>query len=151
MCLREATTADAESIGHLVRELSEKTITKAFSPAGREALLASLTTEKIAERLESDYRYHVAESQGEIIGVVGIRDNKHLYHLFVAQSHQRQGLARKLWETAMALCLQAGNTGEFTVNSSHYAVPVYEKFGFVVQSGPIEKAGIVSIPMKLVL
>jgi predicted GNAT family N-acyltransferase len=37
----------------------------------------------------------------------------------------------------------------FTVNSSRYAVGVYEKFGFVRQSEAIDISGVISIPMKL--
>ena len=58
--------------------------------------------------------YHVAEDAGRLVGVVAVRDNKHLYHLFVAEPHQGQGLARELWSVAKAACVAAGNSGEFT-------------------------------------
>ena len=80
---------------------------------------------------------------------MGIRDNSHLYHLFVAEKYQRKGIAKKLWQLAMDACLSRGSTGEFTVNSSEYARGVYEQLGFIALSGPEEKNGVVYIPMKL--
>ena len=86
-----------------------------------------------------------------IVGIVGIKDNKHLYQLFVDEDYQRQGIARKLWQFAMQKCLDSGNSGEFTVNSLLYAKAIYEKLGFVAQSGPVERKGVVEIPMKMII
>ena len=101
--------------------------------------------------MQSGYRYHVAEKANSLAGVVAVKDNTHLYHLFVAEQYQRKGLAKKLWQVAMEECLSQGNEGEFTVNSSAYAIPVYEQFGFVTRSGPEAKGGVVYFPMKLTL
>jgi hypothetical protein len=45
--------------------------------------------------------------------------------------------------------LRAGNPGVFTVNSSVVAVPVYERFGFVMAGARVEKNGGRYVPMKL--
>jgi GNAT superfamily N-acetyltransferase len=149
MEIREATVDDAEDISVIVYALSEKHIAREFSAEGRETLLKSMTPAEIKKYIESGYRYHVAEIDGQIVGVVGVRENRHLYHLFVVEAHHRKGIARQLWKVAMEVCRLAGNRGEFTVNSSRYAKPLYERLGFVTQSGPEEKNGVVSIPMKL--
>ncbi len=47
-------------------------------------------------------------------------------------------------------CLAQGNPSEFSVNSSRYALPIYERLGFAVRSEPITKLGITSIPLKFV-
>lgn len=39
--------------------------------------------------------------------------------------------------------------GEFTVNSSLYAVPVYERYGFIPAGLRVEVHGIAFVPMKL--
>lgn len=108
-----------------------------------------MTPGVIEECIQSVYMYHVAETGHGLVGVVGVKDNNHLYHLFVAEQYQHQGIARKLWRVAMQACLDKGNPGEFTVNSSSYARGVYKKLGFVEQSGPREKGGVVFFPMKL--
>ena len=110
-----------------------------------------MTTEAINQSMQSEYRYHVAEVNGMLTGVVAVKGNTHLYHLFVSEQFHRKGIAKKLWRLAMKECLCNGNTGEFTVNSSAYALGVYKKLGFVAQPGPKEKNGVVFYPMKLIV
>jgi len=149
--IRAATPEDSESISKLICDLVEKFIARDFSSQGREFLLSSMTANAISQKMQSGYRYHVAEVNGMLLGVVAVKDNTHLYHLFVAEQYQRKGIARKLWQFAMKECLSKGNTGEFTVNSSAYALGVYKKLGFVAQAGPKETNGVVFYPMKLVI
>ena len=67
----------------------------------------------------------------------------------MSERFQGKGVARRLWEVAKAVSLDAGNPGVFTVNSSRYAVGLYETFGFVGQSEAIDRSGVIFIPMKL--
>jgi GNAT superfamily N-acetyltransferase len=149
MKIRLATAEDATAISELICSLSAKYITNHFSADGACNLLASLQPSAIQGYLESGYRYHLAETDGVLVGVVGTRNNKHLHHLFVAELYQRQGLATALWRVARQMCIMAGNPGEFTVNSSRFALPFYKKLGFV-EVGPEEnREGVVFTPMKL--
>ena len=127
-----------------------KYITNEFTLNASHTLLDSMTATAIEKYMQSGFRYHVAEMDGQLAGVVGVRNNAHLFHLFVAELYQRQGIASRLWNVAMQACLEEGNPGEFTVNSSRYALSVYEKLGFITHSGPQEKNGIIFFPMKLV-
>ncbi len=97
------------------------------------------------------YAYLVAELEGQIAGFVAMRDNKHLFHLFVAAAHQRIGIARALWEQARQVSLRAGPITEFTVNSSLNAVPVYLSFGFAPAGAIMQEHGIAFLPMRLTL
>jgi ribosomal protein S18 acetylase RimI-like enzyme len=148
--IRAATIDDAESISQLVTSLAREYIACELSPEGASRLLNSLSLESIRNYFKSGYKYYVAESGSVLAGVVATRDNRHLYHLFVAESFQRRGLARRLWQVAQAPCLAAG-TREFTVNSSRNAVAVYERFGFIRQSESQDTGGVVSVPMKLTI
>jgi ribosomal protein S18 acetylase RimI-like enzyme len=147
--IREALVSDAASISSLVRALSQRYIALEFSARGRENLLGTMTPEAIAEKIASGYRYHVAEDAGHLVATVGMRDNRHLYHLFVAESHQGRGLARRLWDVALVASRAAGYAGAYTVNSSRYARGFYERLGFMVTSDTIEKDGVVFVPMTL--
>lgn len=149
MNIRQANKQDSASIASLIKDLAEKFIVAEFSEKGRNQFFSSNDQSSIEQFFDSGFIYHVAEEAEEIIGVVGIRDNSHLYHLFVAESQQGNGLARKLWEYAMRLCLAAGNPGSFTVNSSNNAVGVYEAFGFKRKGGMAESNGVLYNPMCL--
>jgi GNAT superfamily N-acetyltransferase len=147
MLIRLADIDDAVAISHLITPLAKTHIAHEFSPEGATNLLSSMTVEAIEEYLGSGYRYHVALDGGRLVGVVGVRDNKHLYHLFVAEAYQGQGLARELWSVAKEACLEAGNPGEFTVNSSRFALGMYKTFGFTESGPPENNQGVIYFPM----
>ena len=149
MEIRAAQPGDINAISELIRGLAKKYIVDDFSALGKDTLLRSMSPEAVRTCIQSGYVYHVAETDKRVVAVIAVKENRHLFHLFVAEEYQRQGIAKKLWELAMNVCLSHGNPGEFTVNSSIYARPVYEKLGFVTQSEPQEKMGVVFIPMKL--
>jgi len=151
MDIRPATLDDSENISKLISRLSEKFIAHEFTRAGAQELLNSMTPRAIEKYIRSGYEYHVAEVDGRVAGVIAMRDNSHLYHLFVAEEFQNRGIAGRLWRVARESCLAKGNPGVFTVNASKYAQPVYEKFGFIAQSDPQEKNGVIFIPMKLAI
>lgn len=151
MNIREATKKDSHEIARLIRYQAEKFIFPEFSDKGRQQFLSSNDQRSIEGFFDDGFVYHVAEDSGVIVGVVGIRQNSHLYHLFVSETHQGHGLSRKLWTVAMNRCLSDGNTGNFTVNSSNNAVGVYEAFGFKRTAAMEESNGVLYNPMSLIL
>ena len=149
MKLRRGGEADARPIAELIASFqSELTVDPAG--VGAEEFLASVSEQAERAYLQSpQHSFIVAEEHGTIAGVIAIRDNSHLFHLFVARPFQRNGLARRLWDQARREALVHGGTGEFTVNSSVNAIVVYESFGFV-PTGPVAtERGISFLPMRL--
>lgn len=151
MRIRPATIADAAAISALILGVSPF-FTLHPDGEGAEEFLATVGLEAIRGYLASPaYAYRVAVEDGVLAGVVAIRDNAHLYHLFVAPAHHGRGLARRLWDEAREAALRAGNPGAFTVNSSLYALPVYERFGFQPTGPRVDQHGVAYVPMRLVL
>ena len=74
-------------------------------------------------------------------------ENQKVEHLFVDPGYQGIGLGRRLWEHLRDDALRSGNPGLFKVNSSLNAVPIYERFGFVVESPKVERYGGAYVPM----
>ena len=149
MNIRPASTDDVVAISALLYSLTEKFVAAEFPARAAKALLVSMLPVGIHKLMQSGCRYHVAESDGRIIGVICMKDNKHLYHLFVAADQQRKGVARNLLQTAMAACREAGYAGEFSVNSAVSTQKVYEKLGFVAQPVKRTREGMITIPMVL--
>ena len=149
MIIRKAKHNDIDGISHLITPLVIKYIVPTCSKEGGQLILNSMEPNCISNYFDAGYEYHVAELNGELIGVVGMKENAHLYHLFVADSQQGKGLSRMLWELARDACLANGNKGKFTVNSALNAADVYLKFGFVPVSGIREKQGVKDMPMEL--
>ena len=138
-------------MSELASALTQKYIAHDLSHKVESVLLDSLSPESIENSIKQGSQYHIAELDDIIIGIIGFRDNRHLYHLFVNEQYQKKGIARQLWFIAREQCIKNGNAGVFTVNSSVNAKSVYEKFGFVSQSDVLERNGITYIPMKLTL
>lgn len=146
--IRRAKESDVNAISELIIRVSQQFVLKDYSEEGQRNYLRSVDPVSILNYLRGDFDYYVAEEENEIIGVMAIRELSHLYHLFVAGSHHGKGIARSLWEYVLSACLEAGNSGVFTVNSSAFAVPAYLKMGFVIMGEPIEKSGVISTPME---
>jgi ribosomal protein S18 acetylase RimI-like enzyme len=152
LVIRPAVLADADALSALAH-LVATYFTRHPDGQGAELFFASITPDAMAERLcSTQFRYWVATAEaGKIIGAIAIRDNSHLYHLFVDPDQHRQGCAKQLWIHMKAAAITAGNAGEFTVNSSIYAQAMYEKFGFVASAEKQETHGLVFLPMTLKL
>ena len=144
--IRPATAADLEGVARLTRELAEEFLIPECTAEGAAELRKHFSLAGVHQRFEAGFRHHVALSGSDLAGVIVMRENRHLLHLFVAKPHQSRGLARALWNVARLACLDAGASGEFTVNSSRGARGVYEAFGFVPQHETIVN-GVPFIPM----
>jgi GNAT superfamily N-acetyltransferase len=149
--LRPARPEDAEAISGLIMSLARFFLADPDHPERAAAFFPTISPAGIAEKLASDrHRYHVAEVDGALAGIVGMRDGRHLAHLFVAEPFRGRGIATLLWETVRREARAQGNPGEFTLNSTRYAAPLYERFGFRATSAVRVADGIAFIPMQLV-
>ncbi|WP_114766296.1 GNAT family N-acetyltransferase [Vibrio rhodolitus] len=150
--IRRATTEDAEQISSLIVPLTKKFVCPTWDESVHHIVLNSMSADKIAEYLTSNYYYLVAENQyKQVVAAGSVRDYSHLYHLFVKEDHQGQGLSTQLWHQLKAISLQNGNSGTFTVNSALNAEQVYARFGFKRTQGVRNHKGMVDVPMQLIV
>lgn len=143
-----ATAHDAERISELVCGLAQEFILNESAEEGRVHFFGEHSPDKMRERLLGDHRFFMAECGTELVGVSALRGASHLYHLFVSKPWQRRGLGRRLWQAAREASVESGHCGAITVNSSTYAIAVYERFGFVRKGPPEMKHGLVHHPME---
>lgn len=146
---REATLDDADAISNLILESQREFCFHEYTAEGQELMSRLCGTKALRHYLERGDVYFVAESEGKIIGVAGIRENAHLAHNFVDSEWHRRGVSKRLWKLASEECMRRGNPGSFDLRASTYAIPVYEKWGFVQAAPADQEYGITSTPMKL--
>jgi ribosomal protein S18 acetylase RimI-like enzyme len=84
----------------------------------------------------------------KIVGVIATRPPCHIALLFVDKEHHRQGIARKLFNTAIDFYKRKDECHEMTVNSSPYAVEAYRRLGFIDTGTAQVINGIRFVPMK---
>jgi GNAT superfamily N-acetyltransferase len=148
VAIEVATPLDAAAISRLINGLSMH-FTQDPQGTEAEAFLKTIGPAGIVALMEApNMLYCKAVVGGQLAGVVALRDNTHLFHLFVDPAFQRQGLSRKLWLHVKTIALSKGHGGSFTVNSTPSAVPVYRRFGFVATGPQVDKNGISFVPMR---
>jgi GNAT superfamily N-acetyltransferase len=118
------------------------------SPEGVQEFLKYVQPEPLLERSRVNHFVLVAVAQDRIVGVIEVRGYQHVSLLFMDQAYQGQGIARELWRRALSICRkEKPDLAEVSVNSSPYAVPIYEKLGFRPQGLEQTAHGIRFVPM----
>ncbi|AXF86535.1 hypothetical protein DTO96_102290 [Ephemeroptericola cinctiostellae] len=147
--IRHATAKDAAAISSLILSVAHF-FTLHPQGHGAEVFLNNLQPDAILKLIEADhFLYCVAHVDGVLAGAAAMKDNAHLYHLFVSPAFQKKGIARQLWQHMQQTATQQGNQGVFTVNSTPYAQSMYEHFGFCATAPRVQMKGIAFIPMSL--
>lgn len=140
---------DAKTISNLIYSLRDS-IVSPDRPEGLVRFKQHIAPESIAAFILSpDYAYYCGWRNQVLAGVIAIKYDHHLFHLFVAQAFQNQSIATQLWQHAKHIALNNNRSGTFTVNASLYAVNVYKKLGFKMIGNAQEKEGVTIIPMQI--
>ncbi len=148
IAIRPATVADAPALGAMVLDLLPYLTVHPQGLGAEEFITHVDAAAQLRYLRQPNFRYRLALRYGALAGFVALRDNSHLFHLFVGRPWHGQGLGRRLWELARDEALAAGNPGQFTVNASDHALPMYARFGFA-PTGPREtQRGIAWTPMR---
>lgn len=89
-------------------------------------------------------KWYGAFDNENLVGVITMREPQHIGGFFVKANCQGKGFGRMLFESMKADYKKQ----EFTVNSSPYAVKIYEHLGFVATDTEQTVNGIRFTPMK---
>ena len=147
MRLRDMNDADIGAVAGLLEVLARDYFLATCSPGQALAFLRDNDAQALRRMVAGGYAYQLAEIDGQLAGFIGMRERRHVYHLFVASRFQRRGVGRRLWENARQNAMDHGAEGVFTVNASNYAVPMYENLGFVRAAAMQTKNGLQFNPM----
>lgn len=112
------------------------------------ALEEGLRTSVIRQKIQTGQRFHLAFVDGALAAVAAVRDDSHVFQLFVGTRYQGQGIARKLWDRLRRDCRSRAGSRVFTLNAAPGAVPVYLHMGFVIDHDPARvRSKIIAVPM----
>lgn len=145
----KATSSDAEKISELIYSLMHLFLAEPDGKGADHFLHMSTPTGLAAFMAQPHINYLLGEENGVFCGVVAVRNNSHLQHLYVVPSFQGRGVGKYLWETVRDQALAAGSEGQFTVNASLNAIPFYKRMGFEVTGDVSLVGGLRFQPMKL--
>ena len=152
--IKEVTNKDLERAIDLVNRVFSEFVAVDYSERGKstfESYLKSKLQEVSAAMKSGDKRMWAYYQDDEILGVIAIQGVSHISLMFVDKQHHRQGIARQLFGFVRDEFERNKNATPITVNSSPYAVKVYEHLGFIKAGEQQEKDGIIFIPMTFSL
>jgi GNAT superfamily N-acetyltransferase len=144
MSIREATIYDVEDIQSLILKAAQPDINTDFTKEGITHFNKTLELAAIKDRIKSqDYLMLCFIKQKIIVGIIAIYKKGKLSQLFVDPTARKLNIAKKLWSAANVICLAQGGKGNYWVKSSTMAIPVYESFGFRLDTRQQNTNGIV--------
>lgn len=160
--IRNYTKSDSRAVGRLIADTYREFNLSFASPEDQALLLgpfrhagsSETAHQKAIEQILESPMIYVAESDGEIIGVLRGREER-LASLFVRKDCHHQGVGRRLVERFERESLIQGVT-VIRVAATLYAVPFYLKMGYWRSTGvrtgwSFEGFGLQIQPMKKIL
>jgi GNAT superfamily N-acetyltransferase len=148
--IRSMRSGEEEKVSQLIAEIFSEHIAPLYSERGRREFGCYTDADAMKERGKHNHLHLVAETGApspSVVGMVEIRDYRHVSLLFVDTKYQKQGIGRSLLEKALSACRKQGS-GEVTVNSSPNSISAYRRFGFCPSGHEKEVKGIRFVPMK---
>lgn len=146
--MRLARPEDARVIGVLARRVVRRWVLPDQPAAAAGPLLAGMSAQAIRRKIRDGQRFHLAFVGDALAGIAAIREDSHVFQLFVGTRHQGQGIARKLWQRVLRDSVRRAGTRYFTLNAAVGAVPVYLRLGFEPNaSAKAPPSKLVTVPM----
>lgn len=146
---RDMKDGEEAKVHMLIKKCFDEYIAPDYSDEGVCEFEKYIEPENISRRKKTGHHQLVAVNRGEIIGVIEIRQPNHISLFFVDDKFQGRKIGKRLNEIAIERCLkQSKEVKHITVNSSPYAVAIYNKLGFKTKGNEQLKNGIRFIPME---
>ena len=117
---------------------------ESYSEQGIETFCNFVNNKKITK----SFKVYGAFEDNVLKGIIATDSpKKHICLFFVDKVSQGKGIGKEL----MSVIVNNNGNSYITVNSSRYAVSIYEKIGFIKTEEEKEQDGLKFTPMKLVL
>ena len=134
----------------LVLRVFDRFVAPDYSDEGVHEFKSCISIESLIKRSEKDHFILLARYSERIVGMIDIREYHHVSLFFVDAAFQNKGIGKTLFQKAVGLCKSRGSElNQISVNSSPYAVPIYEKMGFRKTDEEQIKKGMRFFPMSL--
>lgn len=150
--LRKMFNGEENVISTLIAEVFDEFIALGYSAEGINEFKKYIDPKFILFRKENGNIFIVAVDEDKIIGVIEMRDLSHISLFFVDKKYHGKGIGKTLIERMIEKCKSIDPSIKVvSVNSSPYAVKIYEKLGFKQIKEEQIKNGLRFVPMELLL
>jgi GNAT superfamily N-acetyltransferase len=136
------------AVCELVHAVFDRLVAPQFSQQGIDEFRKYVRPEALAERAREGHKVILAHEGDALLGMIEIREAKHISLLFVDEAHQGRGIGRELISRAFQHC-HAANAGitSVTVHASPNSVEFYRRVGFLPEGSERVENGIRYRPM----
>ncbi len=138
---------EEKEISEMISTVFHKYIAADYCNEGIQEFTKYIEPKLILKRFNEGNILITAKHEGKIVGAVAIQDKKHISLLFVSEQYHQKGIAKELVKKAIEKAEKEYGITDISVNSSPYAVEIYEKLGFIKTDNKQEQNGIRYIPM----
>jgi GNAT superfamily N-acetyltransferase len=146
---RKIRYGEEENACHLIMDCFGEFIAPGYSEEGITEFLKYVNPEFTRYRLANNNCMILAFDNNELVGVIEVRNYNHISLFFVRKEYQNKGIGKELNKLAINECkIFRPDIAVIEVHSSPYAVPIYEKLGFVQVSAEQVENGMRFTPMK---
>ena len=143
--IRPARPDDLAAISAICMAAFHEAVAPSLSAQGVATFTQVAAADAFAERLQGDNHILVAEQDGDIVGVIELKEGRHLAMLFVDPACQGQGIGHALLQAVLPQL----RAPAMSVRASLNAVPTYQRYGFVIDGEVGEFNGLVYQPLSL--
>jgi hypothetical protein len=145
-----AVAQDATAACRMIGQVFGEFVAPGYEQNGVNTFMSYAEATAMSKRLMSGEHFgFIAKDDDAIAGYIEIRGNEHVSLMFVDKSRHKKGICRELFYLATTECLTRNpDLKSITVNSSPFAVIVYEHLGFYATDAEQEKNGIRYVPMS---
>ena len=147
MNIREIAEKDIEAVSAVCLASFSESVAGTLSEEGVSTFSKIAASDAFLTRMKEDNAMLVAERDGEIEGVIELKEGRHIAMLFVEPKKQMKGIGRVL----LSSVLSYARVGTVTVSASLPSVPAYRKYGFKCKGEIAESSGLVYQPMEIEL
>ena len=147
MNIRQIKAKDIEAVSASCLASFSKAVAKSLSEEGISTFSKIAASDAFRDRIKEDNLILVAESHGEIAGVIELKAGRHVAMFFVHPEQQMKGIGKKLLLSALSFA----RVSTVSVSASLSSVPAYEKYGFSLDGDVAESAGLIYQPMVIEL
>ena len=115
---------------------------------GLDCFLEFCSVQNLTQKFDDKHTFIGCFDENTLVGVCGINTEiSNILLLFVDKEYQKQGIGQKLIKEAETVLKSLGHK-KVSVDSTHYAVSFYKKYGYVEQSKEVVlKDGLIYTPL----
>ena len=148
----ELSINEIPSYARLIRAVYDEIVAIDYSDEGNQTFYNFISEDAILQRLKNGNLMVCAKINGEIVGAHEIRDINHIALFFVKIQYQEKGIGKELFKYSLKLIKKKyPEINNVTVNSSPFALKIYNRLGFIKTSDIKEKDGIKFYQMEYIM